>query len=518
MFESLSERLSTVFDKLRGRGALSEADVGEAMREVRRALLEADVALDVVRDFTEKVRAKAVGRDVIKSVTPGQMVIKIVHDELVAMLGAESEPIDLNAPAPVAIMLVGLQGSGKTTTTAKIARRLQERDKKRVLMASLDTRRPAAQEQLRVLGEQTGVDTLGIVSGQTPVEISRRAMEEARRGGYDVVMLDTAGRIHIDDELMRETEDIRDATHPHETLLVADSLTGQDAVNLAKSFNERIGISGIVLTRVDGDGRGGAALSMRAVTGKPIKLLGVGERWDQLEDFHPERIAGRILGMGDVVSLVEKAAQTIDIGKADAIAAKMRKGQFDLDDLADQIKQMEKLGGMQAMLGMLPGVGKMKKELDAANLDDKVLKRQKALISSMTAFERRNPKVLDAKRKRRIAAGSGAKVEDLNKLLKMHRQMADMMKQMGRGKGMFGKMMGMGGGAGPSEAEMQKMQADLAALDPNALSPEMKQMLADAEKNAPAARPMQLPPGLPGLGGNKLFGLPGLPGLPGRKK
>ncbi len=495
MFESLSDRLSGVFDRLRGRGALSDTDVNDAMREVRRALLEADVALDVVRDFIDKVKAKAVGAEVVKSVKPGQMVVKIVHDELVAMLGSDASLIDLNAPAPVAIMLVGLQGSGKTTTTAKISRRLQERDKKRVLMASLDTRRPAAQEQLRVLGEQTGVDTLAIVAGEDPVQISKRAMVEARRGGYDVVMLDTAGRIHINEELMQETADIRDATGPHETLLVADALTGQDAVNLAKSFNERIGITGIVLTRVDGDGRGGAALSMRAVTGKPIKLIGVGERWDQLEDFHPERIAGRILGMGDVVSLVEKAAQTIDAEKAQAIAEKMRKGVFDLEDLAEQITQMEKMGGMSGMLGMMPGVGKFKKELEAANLDTKVLKHQKAIISSMTPHERRHPKVLDAKRKRRIAGGSGTKVEDLNKLLKMHRQMADMMKQMGRGKGMFGKMMGMGGGrGGPSDAEMQAMQKELAALDPNALTPEMKQLIADAERQQSSAKaPPQLP-------------------------
>ena len=372
-------------------------------------------------------------------------------------------------------------------------------------MASLDTRRPAAQEQLRVLGEQAGVDTLPIVAGQTPQQITRRAMEAARLGGYDVVMLDTAGRLHIDEELMHETVEVRDIAQPHETLLVADSLTGQDAVNLAKTFNERVGITGIVLTRVDGDGRGGAALSMRAVTGKPIKLIGVGEKWDALEDFHPERIAGRILGMGDVVSLVEKAAQTIDMEKAQAIAQKMRKGEFDLEDLSDQLKQMQKIGGMSSMMGMLPGIGKIKKQIDAANLDDHILKRQRAIISSMTPKERRSPKILDGKRKRRIAAGSGTKPEEINKLLKMHRQMADMMKMMGKRGGLMQRMMGGmggGGGAAPSAAELEKMQAELARLDPKAL------------ESLPRELKEQLPGGLPGLGGGGRP-MPRLPGLPG---
>ena len=336
MFQSLSDRLSGVLDKLTRRGALTDSDVAEAMREVRRALLEADVALDVVKDFTEKVRAKAVGQEVLRSVTPGQMVVKIVHDELVSVLGSDTATIDLNAASPFAVMLVGLQGSGKTTTTAKIAKRLTDRDKKKVLMASLDTRRPAAQEQLRVLGDQTKIDTLPIIAGQTPQQITRRALDSARLGGYDIVMLDTAGRTHIDEALMGEMGEIRDIASPHETLLVADSLTGQDAVNVAKSFDARIGITGIVLTRADGDARGGAALSMRAVTGKPIKLLGVGENWDALEEFHPSRVASRILGMGDVISLVEKAAQTIDVEKAKVIADKMKKGAFDLEDMAEQ--------------------------------------------------------------------------------------------------------------------------------------------------------------------------------------
>jgi signal recognition particle subunit SRP54 len=427
------------------------------------------------------------------------------------------------AQPPVAILLVGLQGSGKTTTCAKIGYRLTNRDKKKVLMASLDVRRPAAQEQLRVLGEQTKVDTLAVVAGQTPQQITRRAMDAARLGGYDVVLLDTAGRIHIDEVLMQETVDVRDLAQPHETLLVADSLTGQDAVKLAKSFNERVGITGIVLTRVDGDGRGGAALSMRAVTGKPIKLIGVGEKWDALEDFHPERIAGRILGMGDVVSLVEKAAQNIDMEKAQAIAQKMRKGEFDLQDLSDQLKQMEKLGGMSSMLGMLPGIGKVKKQIDAANLDDRILKRQRAIISSMTPRERRNPKVLDGKRKRRIAAGSGTKPEDINKLLKMHRQMADMMKMMGKRGGMMQRMMGMGGGGGaaPSAAELEKMQAELARLDPKALESLPKELKDQLPKGLPGGisgvgggRPMPRLPGLPGLPG----GAPRFQGLPGKKK
>jgi signal recognition particle subunit SRP54 len=523
MFESLSDRLSSVLDRLTKRGALTDSDVSEAMREVRRALLEADVALDVVRSFTDKVKAKAVGQNVVKSVTPGQMVVKIVHDELVDMLGSDAQPIDVAAAPPVPLMLVGLQGSGKTTTCAKIAKRLTDRDKKKVLMASLDTRRPAAQEQLRVLGEQTGVDTLPIVAGQNPQQIARRALDAGRLGGYDVVMLDTAGRTHIDDDLMRESAEIRDIAKPHETLLVADSLTGQDAVNLARSFDERVGITGIVLTRIDGDGRGGAALSMRAVTGKPIKLLGTGERWDALEDFHPQRIAGRILGMGDVVSLVEKAAQTIDAEKAQQIAQKMRKGEFDLADLADQIKQMQKLGGMGGVMGMLPGIGKLKQQMAGANLDDRELKRQTAIISSMTPRERRSPKILDAKRKRRIAAGSGTKVEDINKLLKMHRQMADMMKMMGKNKGMMQRMagaMGLGPGSGmPSAAEVEKMQAELARLDPKALEQLPKELREGLPKGGGLpgiGSPAPRLPGLPGLGG----GMPRfpMPGFPGKKK
>jgi signal recognition particle subunit SRP54 len=500
MFESLSDRLSGIFDKLTGRGALSDSDVAEAMREVRRALLEADVALDVVRSFTDRVRAKAVGQTVVKSVTPGQMVVKIVHDELVETLGAEAVPLDLHAASPFAFMMVGLQGSGKTTTTAKIAKRLTEREKKRVLMASLDTRRPAAQEQLKILGEQAGIDTLPIVAGQTPPQIARRAMEAGRLGGYDVVMLDTAGRLHIDEALMAEVAEVRDIARPHETLLVADSLTGQDAVNVARTFNERIGVSGIVLTRIDGDGRGGAALSMRAVTGKPIKLLGTGEKLDGLEDFHPERIAGRILGMGDVVSLVERAAATIDAEKAAKVAQKMQKGEFDLDDLADQLKQMQKLGGMSSILGMLPGIGKMKKQIDAAGLDDRMFKQQVAIISSMTKQERRSPKILAASRKKRIATGAGTQVAEVNKLLKMHRQMADMMKQVSRGKGGLAKLFGMGGGMPEMTPEMIEA----------AKSGKMPGMPGGGLPGMPGG----LPKGFPGMPG----GFGGLPGMPGKKK
>ena len=483
MFDNLSERLGGILDRLTGRGALSEKDVDAAMREVRRALLEADVALDVVRSFTDRVREQAIGATVVKSVTPGQMVVKIVHDELVNTLGADGQTVDLNAVPPVAIMMVGLQGSGKTTTTAKLARRLVQRDKRKVLMASLDVYRPAAMEQLAVLGRDLDVPTLPIVEGQKPPQIAKRALEAGRLGGYDVVLLDTAGRTTLDEEMMSEAAEIKSVASPHEVLLVADALTGQDAVNLARSFDQRVGLTGIVLTRVDGDGRGGAALSMRAVTGKPIKLIGTGEKTDALEDFHPDRIAGRILGMGDVVGLVEKALQTVELDKAEKIAAKMRKGAFDLDDLAEQLKQMQKLGGMGGVLAMLPGVGKLKKQLDAAHLDDKILKRQQAMIGSMTKTERKNPKLLNASRKKRVAAGSGTSVQEINRLVKMHRQMADMMKTMGKKRGLLGSLFG----GGPP--------------------PEMP-----AEGTPPQGK---LPPfpagGLPGLPG-------GFPGLPGSKK
>jgi signal recognition particle subunit SRP54 len=511
MFDGLSARLSGVLDKLTRRGALSEADVGEAMREIRRALIEADVALDVVRSFTDRVRARAVGAEVLKSVTPGQMVVKIVNDELIASLGSQAETIDLNAVPPVAILMVGLQGSGKTTTTAKIAKRLTDRQKKKVLMASLDTRRPAAMEQLAVLGRQVGIDVLPIVAGQSAMQIARRAMDAGRFGGFDVVMLDTAGRTTVDEALMTEVAEVKAATSPREVLLVADALTGQDAVNTARAFDQRLGITGIVLTRLDGDGRGGAALSMRGVTGKPIKLVGTGEKVDALEDFYPARIANRILGMGDIVSLVEKAAETLDAEKAAKIAAKMQKGTFDLNDLRDQLLQMEKIGGMSSVLGLLPGMAKIKDQLSGAKLDDQMFKRQRAIIESMTPRERRNPELLKASRKRRIAAGSGTSPEQVNKLLKMHRQMADMMKAMGGAKkGTLGKMasmFGLGGG--------------MPQLPPGALN-ELGKGLPPTMPGGAAGLPPTMPnlppslPGLPGLGGPRFP--PGFPLGLGKKK
>ncbi|HEX4081116.1 MAG TPA: signal recognition particle protein [Rhizomicrobium sp.] len=439
MFESLQDRLGGVFDGLRGRGALSEADVELALAEVRAALLDADVALPVVKEFVDKVRPRATGESVIRSVTPGQQVVKIVHDVLVETLGSANESLDLGSP-PAPILMVGLQGSGKTTTSAKLGLLLQKRDKKRVLMASLDVRRPAAMEQLKILAEQAGVPMLPILANQLPVDIARRALAAARVGGYDALILDTAGRQHIDEGLMVEVAQVRDAVKPHETLLVADSLTGQDAVNIAKAFNDRLHVTGIILTRADGDARGGAALSMRSVTGAPIKFLGVGEKLDALEAFHPDRVAARLLDMGDVVSLVEKASETIDREQAEKLARKMKKGEFDMDDLADQLKQMRKLGGMQGVLSMLPGVGKVKDQLAAAGFDDKMLKRQEAIIQSMTKKERAKPDILNGSRRKRIAGGAGVEVSEINKLLKMHRQMADMMKKMGKlGKrGSFG--------------------------------------------------------------------------------
>jgi len=432
MFDALTERLGDIFGRLRRRGALSESDVAAALRELRIALLEADVALPVVKTLVEGVSQKAVGSEVLRSVTPGQMVVKLVHDHLVEMLGGETVGLVLAAPPPAAIMLVGLQGSGKTTTTAKIGKRLQDREKKKVMMASLDVARPAAQEQLRTLGEQAGVATLPIVAGQSPVDIARRAMQAARLGGYDIVLLDTAGRLHVDEQLMDEVAGVRDTTTPVETLLVADAMTGQDAVNVAEGFHRRIGLTGIVLTRVDGDARGGAALSMRAVTGQPIKLIGVGEGLDALEAFHPDRIANRILGMGDVVGLVEKAAETIEQEEAEKLAKKMQKGDIDLNDLAMQLRQMRKMGGLTGVMSMLPGVSKVQKQMAEARIDDKEIRRQEAIISSMTPRERRSPKIIQASRKRRIAAGSGTSVSDVNKLLKQHLMMVKVMKKVGK--------------------------------------------------------------------------------------
>ncbi|PHP28526.1 signal recognition particle protein [Limimaricola cinnabarinus] len=498
MFESLSDRLSGVFDRLTKQGALSDEDVKTALREVRVALLEADVSLSVARDFVKAVQEKATGQAVTKSITPGQQVVKIVHDELVSVLTGDSDPGKLKIDSPPApILMVGLQGSGKTTTTAKLAKRLTERDGKRVLMASLDVNRPAAMEQLEILGRQIGVDTLPIVKGEDPVAIAKRAKTQASLGGYDVYMLDTAGRLHIDQELIAQAAAVRDAVTPRETLLVVDGLTGQDAVNVATEFDDKIGVSGVVLTRMDGDGRGGAALSMRKVTGKPIRFVGLGEKMDAIETFEAERIAGRILGMGDIVALVEKAQATIEAEQAEKMMKRFQKGRFNMNDLKMQLEQMLKMGGMESLMGMLPGMGKMAKQASSAGFDDKMLKRQIALINSMTKRERANPDLLQASRKKRIAKGAGLEVSELNKLLKQQRQMADMMKKMGKGGMLKQAMKGMMGKGG----EMPD------ANDPAAMEKAAK-MLGK-----------QLPGGmgkLPGLGGGG--GLPpGLSGL-GRKK
>lgn len=481
MFESLSDRLGGVFDALKRRGSLKASDVDAAMRDIRIALLEADVALPVVKEFINEVKEKALGEQVLKSVTPGQQVVKIVHDALVDLLQTDDQDLNLIGEPPFAILMVGLQGSGKTTTTAKLAKRLTEKDKKKVLMASLDVYRPAAQEQLKILGEQTGVATLPIVAGQQPVDIAKRALNAARLGGYDIVFLDTAGRLHVDEQLMAEVAAVRDTAAPRETLLVADSMTGQDAVTVAKSFQDRVGLSGIVLTRVDGDARGGAALSMRHVTGKPIKFLGTGEKMDAVEAFRADRVAGRILGMGDVVSLVEKAAETIEQEEAEKIARKMQKGEYDLEDMASQLKQMRKMGGLEGLMGMLPGIGKIKKQMAGANVDPKMLLRQEAIISSMTPQERRQPKMLHASRKRRIAAGSGTSVQDVNKLLKQHQTMSKMMKQVSKmgkkgklpgGMGDMGALLG-GQGGMPGGGQMPGLGGPGGGLGGGSLPPGM---------------------------------------------
>ena len=443
MFDSLSDRLGEVFGRLRGRGALNEADVRDAMREVRIALLEADVALPVVRDFVDRVTERAVGQEVLRSITPGQQVVKIVHDELVATLGEAAE-LNIGVNPPAVVMMVGLQGSGKTTTTAKLARRLKK-DGKRVLMASLDVNRPAAQEQLATLGTQTEVQTLPIVAGQSPVDIARRALNAAKLQGFDVLMLDTAGRLHVDSQLMDEMRAVSTTARPDEVLLVVDALTGQDAVNVARSFTEQVPLTGVVLTRMDGDARGGAALSMRAITGQPIKFAGTGEKLDALEPFRPERVAGRILGMGDVVSLVERAAETIKEEDAEKLAGRMAKGKFDLNDLKMQLNQMKAMGGIGALAGLIPGMKKV--QAAAANTDENVLNQLGAIVDSMTLKERSHPAILTAKRKIRVAKGSGTTVQDVNRLLKMHKEMEGAMKKikkMGGLKGL-GALFGKGG-------------------------------------------------------------------------
>jgi signal recognition particle subunit SRP54 len=502
MFENLSERLGGVFDRLTKQGALSDADVATALREVRTALLEADVSLSVARDFVKAVQDKATGQAVTRSITPGQQVVKIVHDELIRVLAGDgpADALKIDNP-PSAMLMVGLQGSGKTTTTAKLAKRLKEKNGKRVLLASLDTNRPAAMEQLQILGAQIGVDTLPIVKGETALQIAKRAKQQATLGGYDVYMLDTAGRLHIDDVLMDEVQAVRDATQPREILLIVDGLTGQDAVNVATEFDGKVGITGVVLTRMDGDGRGGAALSMRAVTGKPIRFVGLGEKMDALETFEAERVAGRILGMGDIVALVEKAQETFEAEQAERMMKRFQKGLFNMNDLKGQLEQMLKMGGMQGLMGMMPGMGKMQKAAADAGFDDRMLRRQIALINSMTKKERANPDLLQASRKKRIAAGSGLDVSDLNKLVKQHRQMADMMKKMGKG--------------GMMKAAMKQMMGKGGMPDPSKMSPEQ---LDEAAKSMQG----KLPAGLGGMGGmgglGKGLSLP--PGLSGlmRKK
>lgn len=497
MFETLSDRLGGVFDRLTKQGALTEADVTAAMREVRTALLEADVSLPVARSFVKSVTQKATGAAVTKSITPGQQVVKIVHDELIRTLQGDDEPEALridNPPAPV--LMVGLQGSGKTTTTAKIAKRLTEREKKRVLMASLDTYRPAAMEQLAILGTQIGVDTLPIVAGETPVQIAKRARTQASLGGYDVYLLDTAGRLHIDTELMDEVQAVRDIAQPRETLLVVDGLTGQDAVNVASEFDEKVGISGVVLTRMDGDGRGGAALSMRAVTGKPIRFVGLGEKLDAIEPFDASRVAGRILGMGDIVALVEKAQEVLEAEQAERMIKRFQKGRFNMNDMKSQLEQMLKMGGMQSIMGMMPGMGKMAKQAEAAGFDDSSIRRQIALINSMTRRERANPEILQSSRKKRIAAGAGMEVSELNKLLKMQRQMGDTMKKLGRMKGgalrqAMRAMTGKGGGL-----------PDMENVDPAKMA-EATKMLQNPQGIGKQLGGLNLPGGLSGMFGKK---------------
>ncbi|MEK6745412.1 MAG: signal recognition particle protein [Pseudomonadota bacterium] len=449
MFQSLSSKLTGIFSNLRKRGVLSEADIDTAMREIRIALLEADVALPVVKDFIASLKTKALGAEVVASVSPAQMVIKLVNDHLAELLGSETQAINLAATPPVVMMMVGLQGSGKTTSTGKLALRLKNKHNKKVLVASLDIYRPAAQQQLEQVAKQAQIASLPIIAGEKPLQITERALKAARLEGYDILLLDTAGRLHIDAELMDELKAVKQLSNPLETLLVADSLTGQDAVNIAKTFHEQIGVTGIILTRVDGDGRGGAALSMRAVTGQPIKFLGVGEKIDEFEEFHPARIASRILDMGDIVSLVERAAENVSTAEMEKMAGRMMEGQFDFNDLLDQLRKMNKMGGIGSMMKMLPGMGQLKEKMADAKIDPKIIARQEAIILSMTTKERAHPKLINASRRVRIAKGSGLTVQDVNKLLKQQQQMQDMMKKLkkmgakGMMRGGMGKLFGM---------------------------------------------------------------------------
>ena len=433
MFENLTNKFETIFSNLKKAPSLNVTQVDDGLREIRKALLEADVALPVAKKLIEEIRPKVVGKEIIRSTTPGQMIVKLVHDELVKFLGDGKSDLNLKAVPPVSLMLVGLQGSGKTTTAAKISKFLEKNNKRKILMVSLDVYRPAAQEQLKVLGETNGIQTLPVVEGQHPVDIAKRAINLAKLNNSDVIIFDTAGRTQIDVSMMKEIKDIKSIINPTETILVADSLTGQVAVEIAKKFNEAVAISGIILTRVDGDGRGGAAISMKHATGVPIKFIGIGEKVDNLEVFHPDRIANRILGMGDIVSLVEKASETIDQENLKETEDRLRKGSFSLEDYLSQLRQMKKMGGMEGVMSLMPGVAKIKKQMDSSGIDENIIKINEAIILSMTKAERQNPKIINGSRKKRIAGGSGSDVATINKLIKQFRMMSDMMKKASRG-------------------------------------------------------------------------------------
>lgn len=436
MFESLTDKLSQAFAKITARGVLGEADIDSAMREIRIALLEADVSLSVVKDFISRVKQEALGEKVVKSVQPGQMVVKIVHDELVKLLGGEEGRLNLNVPAPAVILMVGLQGSGKTTTAAKLGAFLKKN--KKILLASLDVYRPAAKEQLAQLGAEIGVSSLEIREGENPLQITKRALKAAREGVFDVLILDTAGRLQIDENLMDEVAAVKKLSNPVETLLVADALMGQEACHVAKAFQEKIGLTGLVLTRLDGSSRAGAALSMKMVSGVPVKFAGTGEKVADFEPFYADRIAGRILGQGDVVTLVEKAIETADKAQAEKMATKMFSGRFDLNDMLVQLRQIQKLGSMGSIMSMIPGLSKFKNQIEQSGIGDQLIKKQEAVILSMTKAERKTPEIIKASRKRRIALGAGVDVSDVNKLLKSYEQMSEMVKKMGKMGGLSG--------------------------------------------------------------------------------
>ena len=441
MFENLTNKFEEVFSSLKKAPSLDEKQVDEGLREIRQALLEADVSLDVAKKFIENVKPKALGQEIIRSTSPGQMVVKVVYDELVKLLGENSQDINLNAVPPVPMMLVGLQGSGKTTTTAKLAKFLEKNKKKKIMMVSLDVYRPAAQEQLKFLGEQNNILTLPIIEGQLPEDICRRAISAANLNGAEVILFDTAGRTQIDLQMMSEIKQIESIIKPTETFLVADSLTGQVAAEVAKEFKNTVNLTGIILTRADGDARGGAAVSMKYVSNVPIKFLGIGEKIENIEIFHPDRIANRILGMGDIVSLVEKASQDLSEENIKKTEENLKKGSFSMEDYLTQLRQMKKMGGIEGVMSFLPGVSKIKSQMDQSGIDEKIITQNEAVILSMTKKERENPKIIDGSRKKRIANGSGSDIATINKLLKQFKMMSEMMKKMSKGntKGMADK-------------------------------------------------------------------------------